>query len=287
MQTPAANSQSVPRKHLALWRNSRELGLAAGIFCGKYLLKTHHLHYGYWPENLPVKLANLATAQQGLADFILAHIPPGVTSILDVGCGAGAFASQLLSRGYRVEGVCPNPALVRQARKLLNGRATVYESTYEALDVKRRYDLVLFSESFQYMRIHKTLDKTLRYCKRGGYLLICDFFKTGASGECVMGGGQDLGAFYELISRYPFEKLKDIDITAQTAPTIDMVNNLLAPAAPFWRVARRILPGIQSSKVDRKYFSGLRTGQHFAAHKSYRLLLYRRHPKPSPSAPGP
>src|SRR5687767_11118098 len=79
-------SPPISSRRRALWRDSRELGLALGIFCGKHLLKTRHLHYGYWPQDLPVKLPNLAKAQQCLSDFILGHIPPGVRTILDVGC---------------------------------------------------------------------------------------------------------------------------------------------------------------------------------------------------------
>jgi SAM-dependent methyltransferase len=286
----AAAPLPIARKKRGLWTDSRELGLALGLLCGKYLLNSSHLHYGYWPADLPVKLSNLATAQQRLSNFILAHIPPRVASILDVGCGAGALASQMLSRGYSVDCVCPNQVLARQARKLLRDRSQICECTYEALESERRYDLIMFSESFQYTHAQKALENTLCYTRPHGYLLICDFFKTDAPGRCVMGGGQSLAAFYELISRYPFQKIKDIDITTETAPTIDLVNNLLANVAPTWRFLRRCLGGPNSfvckmagekftrklEKIERKYFSGLRTAEHFATFKSYRLLLYQR-----------
>lgn len=271
-----------------VWTDSRELGLALGILCGRYLLNTQHLHYGYWPEDLPVKLSNLGTAQQCLADLILAHVPSGVSSILDVGCGAGALASQMLSRGYSVDCVCPNPLLAAYARKRLKNASHIYKCRYEALNTNRRYDLVLFSESFQYMRAYKSIAKTLRVCNPGGYLLICDFFKTDAAGECVIGGGRNFARFRELVCRYRcLENLKDIDITRETAPTVDLLNKALSPVAALWQVLRRLSGGPSSPlfagehlgarlhKLERKYFSGLRTAQHFSTFKSYRLLLYR------------
>lgn len=277
-------------KERGRWTDSRELSLALGLFCGKYLLNMNHLHYGYWPEGLSVKLSNFTTAQQHLADFILAHIPPGVSSILDVGCGAGALAADLLSRGYSVDCVCPNPVLLRHARKRLNGRARIYHCAYEALEkMERRYDLVLFSESFQYVRMHQAIRNARRHVNPGGYILICDFFKTNAPGECIIGGGRRLTTFYELIARHPLQKIEDIDITAQTAPTIDLLNNFLVRVSSIWNGLRRLaarpgrlMPGgvrqrvaHKLDKLERKYFSGLRTARHFATFKAYRLLLYR------------
>ena len=277
------------RSQRPLWTDSRHLGLALGIVVGKYLLKTNHLHYGYWPKDLPVKVRSLAAAQQALADVIVGHIPDGASSILDVGCGAGGLAAQLVSRGHSVDCVCPCPVLVRYAQRLLQGRSVVFQSTFEEFQTDRSYDVVLFSESFQYVRMHRALDNVLRLTKPGGFLLVCDFFKTDAPGQCLMGGGQKLADFYGLIGRYPLKQIRNLDITAETAATIDLVNGLLTSLAPWWRIARWLLRtgsflasgaarekfGVKLDKVQRKYFSGLRTGQHFATYKSYRLLLYQ------------
>lgn len=274
-----------------LWNNSRELGLALGLVAGKHLLNTSHLHYGIWAPDIPVKAANFGKAQQRFAEFILKHIPANVSSILDVGCGAGALASQLLGRGHSVDCVCPNPVLARAARKHLKDRAQVFECAFEALETHRRYDLFLFSESFQYIRMHKCLEKILQLSQPGSLVMICDFFKTDAPGECVIGGGHNLREFYELVARYRcWEKVKDIDITARTAPTMDVVNEALRPAAAIWKGLRWLSGGPRSpvlsafgkdfsarvDQLERKYFSGQRTAQHFATFKSYRLIILWR-----------
>ena len=81
----------------------------------------------------------------------MADIPPGVRSILDVGCGAGNTAHKLLDRGYEVDCVSPNAWLTTEARRLLGTRARVFESKFENLTLDRTYDLILFSESFLFM----------------------------------------------------------------------------------------------------------------------------------------
>ena len=69
--------------------DSKEFGLAAGLVFSRYFLKTQHLHYGYWTDDLDVDIANLREAQDRYSDFIVSNIPEGVRSVLDIGCAAG------------------------------------------------------------------------------------------------------------------------------------------------------------------------------------------------------
>src|SRR5688572_14967616 len=94
---PLSGARRLPSKGKKIAFSSREVGLAVGLLAGKYLLGMNHLHYGIWPPDLALKLSNLGAAQQNFADFVLKHVPRTVSSILDVGCGAGALAHQLLS----------------------------------------------------------------------------------------------------------------------------------------------------------------------------------------------
>ncbi|MDP6433472.1 MAG: hypothetical protein QGI15_04035, partial [Candidatus Scalindua sp.] len=70
-----------------------------GSICGKYFLKLDHLHYGYWTGDMEVDVANLHLAQDEYAKFVISHIPDGVKTILDVGCGTGQIAKELLDMG--------------------------------------------------------------------------------------------------------------------------------------------------------------------------------------------
>jgi SAM-dependent methyltransferase len=273
-------------------RVSREIGIEIGAICGKHFLNIDHLHYGYWQNGLKVEIASLRTAQENYTNFLLSQIPQGIKTILDVGCGQGCTAKKLIEAGYEVDGVSPSPFLAEKSRSLLGNQSTIFECTYEQLETDRRYDLVLFSESFQYIRPEDAIEKTLGLLNEGGYILISDIFKTipNGSGERMLSGGHYLNTFYEIISRYPLKELKNLDITEQTAPSIDienqickdvvqpvsaLVQQLLENRHPLvykllrWRYKKKI------DKIENRYFSGKRTAENFKKFKTYRVLLYK------------
>jgi 2-polyprenyl-3-methyl-5-hydroxy-6-metoxy-1,4-benzoquinol methylase len=274
--------------------STRELGLILGA----RLLKTEDLHYGFWAEDLEVRLANLAQAQGRYSHFLMNHIPAGVKSILDVGCGTGHLAQQLTARGYRVEAISPSPALTGLARARLGADVSIHPTTFEAFTGAGPFDLVLFAESFQYIRPRDSLPKALALLNAGGHVLIADFFLTDAPGTSALHGGHDLAGFYAYLATLPCQVVSDEDITAQTAPNLRLMDELLTDyALPIWetmgywlrehhpwiaalgsRVFRRRL-----EKIRYKYFSHQRGAEQFARHKAYRVLLLK---KQAATAPG-
>lgn len=270
--------------------DSKEVGLEIGLIIFKYFFHEEHLHYGYWTEDLPKDLAHLVQAQENYSNFLISQIPAGVTKILDVGCGVGRLASKLINLGYKVDCVLPSAILAKHAQNLLGDKSHIFECTFEELQTENRYDLILFSESFQYVNLDKALENSGKLLNEGGHLLISDFFKTEAAGESPIGGGHKLVKFYDLVSRYPFKNLKDLDITRETAPTLNLANDLLSNVGlPIWNLIINYLtsnyPYLSKflrwkyrnkiAKINRIYFSGALNAENFATFKSYRLLLYR------------
>jgi len=270
---------------------SRNVGVEIGAICSKYFLKSQHLHYGYWTSDLEVDIANLRIAQENYAGFLISHIPSDVKSILDVGCGSGQIAKMLLDAGYQVDCVSPSSYLSNQARQLLGARSIIFECFYEELETPNRYDLILFSESFQYIKPQEAISRTLGLLNEGGYILICDIFKRDTPDKSLLPGGHPLKTFYDIVSQYPLELVKDLDITEQTAPTLDIVNDALnkviRPSAdlaqqflndlyPLMSRCLKFLYRKRISRISEKYFSGAKTGENFKKFKSYRLLLYRQ-----------
>jgi SAM-dependent methyltransferase len=277
-------------------KSSREVGLEIAAICGRHFFKLEHLHYGYWTYGLEIDIANLHIAQQNYTNLLVSHIPDGVKTILDVGCGTGRTAQELIGRGYQVDCVSPSPFLSERVRSLLGNTSRIFECPYEQLQTELRYDVVLFSESFQYVRLEEGLQQTVGFLNDGGYLFICDFFKTDAEGNGVLGGGHKLTRFRARMADYPFEAVVDEDITPQTAPTMDIwddaVKNVVAPVLDSGLgylsgrhpLAVKLLRWKYRKKIDRmyeKYFNGGRSSQDFKRFKTYRLLLYR---KTSPNA---
>jgi len=272
-------------------KTSRELGLELAVICGGYFLKLEHLHYGYWTNDLEIDIANLHIAQKNYTNFLVSHIPGGVKTILDVGCGTGQTAKKLVDMGYQVGCVSPSPFLSEQARSLLGNASEIFECPYEQLEIQNRYDVILFSESFQYVALEKALEKTASLLNSNGYLLICDVFKKNVVGYNAPGGGHNLTRFYELIAHYPFELVTDRDITEETAPNVDILNdavkNVIGPVLDSslgflssrypitfkflrWKYSKQI------NKIYQKYSDRGRTSENFKKFKSYRLFLYKK-----------
>jgi SAM-dependent methyltransferase len=270
---------------------SRELGLEVGSICGRYFLKLRHLHYGYWTNGLEVNVSNLHLAQDEYVKFIASHIPDGVKTILDVGCGTGELAETLLNMGYEVDCVSPSPFLERQVSQLLGDRTYIYECFYEEMQTDKQYDMVMFCESFQYIDLEQALSKTNEFLKDGGYLFICDVFGKDIKAKGVMGGGHKLGKFNDCIAKFPFRLIENVDITEETAPNMDLygdaLKNVVQPVTDVgvrffqsrYPIATKFLKWKYRKKIEKaqkKYFEGGRTGEDFRKYKSYQLFVYKK-----------
>jgi len=271
--------------------DSQEIGLSIGLILGNYLLNSEQLHYGYWTEDLPVTLNNFSKAQENYMHFIIDNFPKGINTVLDVGCGAGVLAEKLTQLGYQVDCITPSKLLYTQTIERLGNGHRVFNGNFEDFESENQYDMVLFSESFQYIVLHEAISKAFNLLNKGGNILICDFFKRDTSGKSPLGGGHKLSKFYDTISQHAFMPVTDIDITHKTAPTMTLVSEFLDQVGkPVWQLANDYMekrrPLISKflawkyrkkiDKINRKYFSGLRNAESFEKHKSYRFMLYQK-----------
>ncbi len=267
-----------------------EIGLEVGLVLSRFFFNTEHLHFGYWPDDLIINIDNLKKAQDLHSNQILASIPEGVKTILDVGSGSGGLAEKLVENNYEVECVSPSSYLSDAIEQKLDSSVIVHRSTFESFDSQKKYDLILFSESFQYVNIKKTLNKIPNIIKEKGHLLICDFFRQPGTGTKPLGGGHDWGVFEKILSSYDFLELKDIDITKETARTYDLISQILDEVAgPVKDLSAKYLNSHyprgmkllkwyfdkKINRINRIYFSGNMTGEMFNKLKTYRILLYQ------------
>jgi len=271
-------------KHL-----SRQVGLEIGLIVCRYLLKTEELHFGYWPDDLPVEVLNLPAAQENHSRLIVDHLPISKGRILDVGCGAGTFGRKLIDRGFSVDGVIPSAFLAQRVREVFGGQGEVFESRFEEMETDKKYDLILFSESFQYVDIETGLTKAARLLDDGGHMVICDFFDKQTAKVKSVKGGHKWSLFEDALSRGSWTITDDVDITRETGRTLDLVKDVMTEVAlpicgladatfrerhPIfskilhWKFKKRI------EKVRTRYLGGRMSSESFEAAKTYRLLVY-------------
>ena len=275
-------------------KSSRELGLEVAALGGRHFFNIEHLHYGYWTNGLAVNMANFPAAQEKYTEYLLEHVPEGVKTILDVGCGTGKNARRLADMGYKVDCVSPNNYLSERTRELLGEGSTVFECEYEELETERRYDCILFSESFQYINLIKGIEQTVRLLNDGGYLLVCDVFKRfkkDKKGKRMVGGGHRIEKFLMHADAAGLEKVVDEDITDETAPTIEILDDAMVKVGgPALEASLKFLHGRHPlvmrilcwksrkklEKFRGKYIGGRRTSDDFRAYKTYRLFVYKK-----------
>ena len=255
-----------------------EVGLEIGLVLSKFFFKTEHLHFGYWPDDLEITIDNLKKSQDYHSEKIIDAIPDGVNTILDVGSGSGGLAEKLINNNYKVECVSPSNYLSDAIAGKLKDNVQIHRTTFEKLKIEKSYDLVLFSESFQYVNIKKSLTKIPSLLNQNGSLLICDFFRQPGTGTKPLGGGHDWNVFQDNLKNHAFNNLIDIDITKETARTYDLINKLIKDVAvPVRELSSNYLSSQfprgmkflkwyfdkKINRMNRIYFSGNMTGEMF------------------------
>jgi len=271
--------------------SSQKIGLDIGLVIGRFFMGSEDLHYGYWPNGKDASVQNFAHAQNSHSELIMNQIPENINYILDVGGGSGNLALKLINNGYRVDCVIPSAFLAEQAKTKLGNESVIHICGFEQMPSTKTYDLIIFSESFQYVKMKKSLQKIEKMTSPNGHLLICDFFRRDLPEKSPIGGGHSWQDFKDTISTLPFQQVTDLDISVETAPTIDLLDqfcqDVLMPISemsgsylqynyPYlttllnWKLKKRI------EKIRRTYLSGELNGESFKKFKTYRLLLYKR-----------
>ena len=271
--------------------SSQRVGLDIGLAIGRFFLNTEDLHYGYWPKGKTATIQNFTEAQKAHSKLIIDHIPDGTQRILDVGSGSGNLALKLINKGFQVDCVIPSEFLAEQVQAKLENQSTIHICGFEDVPESEKYDLILFSESFQYVKLGESMVKIMTMLNPGGHLLICDFFRRDVLGKSPMGGGHSWQGFQDIITKHPLKMVTDLDITKETAPTIDLLAkfnaDVVTPISEMsgeylidhypritrllqWKFKKRI------EKISRIYLSGAVNGYSFKQFKEYHLLVYEK-----------
>lgn len=200
-------------------RRHEDLDLFARIF--KVFADTPWLHYGLWLPGETPSMPKLRQAQERYVDKLVALLPPAPASVLDIGGGTGAMAGRLHSLGYDVEMLTPSEVQVGLAREALGDTVKVHLSRLEEFSTDRRFDVCLFSESFQYMPMSVSLPKAKSMLQSGGRVVVADCFRSeNFRGGRQIGGGHRFSGLAPRLEEEGLCITSDEDVTAMAAGTI-------------------------------------------------------------------
>jgi len=182
------------------------------------VFKLKSLHFGLWDESDPLTLEGMRRAQERYTRELMDMAPEGVRTVLDAGCGTGSTTEELLKRGYEVECLNPDSYQEKIFRENIKENIPFHRVKFEEFTAEKKFDLILMSESSQYMDTEKMAENALRLLNPGGWLLIADYFRlsdTDFYKSCKI-----FDEFMGQITKCGFEPVKDIDITLRTIPTL-------------------------------------------------------------------
>ena len=101
--------------------------------------------------------------------------PEGVRSVLDLCCGTGLLAAELIARGYRVVGVDASGAMLACARERLGARVALHRHVLPELTIEGVFDAVVCTfDGLNYLtpdELRLTVAATARRLRPAGWLV--------------------------------------------------------------------------------------------------------------------
>ena len=207
--------------------DTKALGLEFSLSIAKFVTGKENMHYGVW-DNLDPCLENLGKAQEQYTKLLFKYFPKKKKlKILDIGGGAGETAKKLISLGHSVTVIVPSDILSQRCLENTNNKAKVHNIKFEDYEPKKnqKFDLCLFSESFQYISAKIALRKAKGLLSKDGQILVADCFRSEvkhSSHNRRPGGGHPLSEMLKLIEDIDLNIVSKKEITKSVAPSLDI-----------------------------------------------------------------
>ena len=197
-------------------------------------IRSSFLHYGFWDKPNEISLESLTlhdlkNAQLRYAEHLCSYIPSDVSSIIDVGCGIGGNAEYLLSKGFEVEALSPDNYQKKVINDKFNKKMIFHHTKFENFSTRKKYDLVLESESACYIKIDEGFKKAKNILNQEGYLLVSDYFVhfRDQSKSPHFKSSHDMNNYLDSAKKNGFNLVKQYDQTDNTMPTLEYADYFL------------------------------------------------------------
>lgn len=196
------------------------------LYFATEVLKMDSLHYGYWddpPESLRLDLDVMSEAQARYTERLLEFVPESADRVLDVGAGVGDNARALAARGHRVHAISPDRNHAGYFREA-GDRIEFEASRFEDFRSPEWYDLILFSESHNYINHQVALEQCRRYLRPDGQIVVSGMFRMPDRGPFPDGYAIEDHPYLELARDFGFVVDELVDITPNVKPTMAMIH---------------------------------------------------------------
>ncbi|MCB1169445.1 MAG: methyltransferase [Leptospiraceae bacterium] len=261
---------------------------------GHQLFGVEHLHYGYFEKGKKPTMQNLPAAQEAYVRNLLKYIPAGVKRVFDVGCGSGGVAVHLVKKKLDVTCLAPDPYLIEKTLENTGGKVGTITDLYENLNPEESglapFDMILMSESCQYIKVAEGWEQNRRFLKSKGYVLVADFFRIKELDRPGLSkSGHPLDYFLEQAEEHGFKLKKKVDITKFVAPTMDLYQETITEkifpvfGAIFEIVQRRypmiyrLLRWMLGKKIQKLHLKYSNQGSEvFTNYKAYMVMLFQK-----------
>lgn len=214
------------------------------------VLGLQSLHYGYWPSppSGTISLTDFRGAQAAYSRLLLSYVPDTAQRVLDVGAGVGDNARLLASQGRSVFAISPDANHGKFYPK--DAPRLAFEQTrFEDFRTHERFDLVLFSESHNYIDHATALEKSRALAKDGAHVLVSGMFRAPDRGPLAADFVLEDHSYFRAAREqgYAIEVVEDI--SENVLPTMTLVHDALANIAPLGRLGARYLRSVSPLKA--------------------------------------
>lgn len=190
------------------------------------VLGLEHLHYGLWQADEETNLANLKAAQGRYQQAIIDLLPPPSARILDVGCGTGELSKALQAAGYQLEGLSPDKNHIDSYAEKVG--APFHHCLFEEFKPTRRYDVIIMSESCQYIAMDKLFAGLAETMNDTAIWIVVDYFVKDGTHGVLAKSGHSYTAFQRAVADSDLTLDYDRDITDAVLPTLDFASDLIS-----------------------------------------------------------